>query len=255
MGQSKEERNQSKFSLQDPKIERKERFLSTQLISQENPTIEINRFEGNGLEWLVPGGTPFAFGRGQDLRGREGNNLLVHACRTNSLFFLFPFLFPFFLLSFISFLFPCFLFCDPSQVVVIVVLAFFSLLFLLFLLSFVHDKGLLLQCLLWPDFTVLAFNHLCLFWVYLPTTTGPFVCHSPSPDKEDYFVCQFAVAPLPAIVWFLSPCPSWHAPSSSISALPVWVVCHPNRTLPPKEPWQEPQNLPSLHHQTIPSYL
>ena len=63
------------------------------------------------------------------------------------------------------------------------------------------------------------------------------------------------MAPLPTIVWFLSPCPSWHAPSSSISALPVWVVCHPSRTLPPKEPWQEPQNLPSLHHQTIPSYL
>ena len=68
---------------------------------------------------------------GKILRGREGNNLLVHACRTNSLFFLFLSLFPFFLLSFLSFLFPCFLFCDPSQVVVTVVLAFFSLLFLL----------------------------------------------------------------------------------------------------------------------------
>ena len=78
------------------------------------------------------------------LRGREGNNLLVHACRTNSLFFLFPSLFPFFLLSFLSFLFPCFLFCDHSQVVVTVVFAFFSLLFLLFLLSFAHSKGLLL---------------------------------------------------------------------------------------------------------------
>ena len=66
---------------------------------------------------------------GKILRGREGNNLLVHACRTNSLFFLFLFLslFPFFLLSFLSFLFPCFLFCDPSQVVVTVVLSFFFL--------------------------------------------------------------------------------------------------------------------------------
>ena len=45
---------------------------------------------------------------GKILRGREGNNLLVHACRTNSLFFLFLSLFPFFLLSFLSFLFPCF---------------------------------------------------------------------------------------------------------------------------------------------------
>ena len=42
-------------------------------------------------------------------------------------FFLFVSLFPFFLLSFLSFLFPYFLFCDPSQVVVIVVLAFFLL--------------------------------------------------------------------------------------------------------------------------------
>ena len=74
--------------------------------------MEISRFEGNGPEWLVPGGTPFAFGRGQDLRGREGNNLLVHACRTNSLFFIFisffvsvfPFIFPFFSFSLFSIL-------------------------------------------------------------------------------------------------------------------------------------------------------
>ena len=41
---------------------------------------------------------------------------------------------------------------------------------------------------------------------------------------------------------FLSPYPSWRAPSGSSLALPVWVVCHPSRTLPPKEPWQKPQN-------------
>ena len=30
-----------------------------QLISQErNPAMEINYFEGSGLEWLVPKGTP-----------------------------------------------------------------------------------------------------------------------------------------------------------------------------------------------------
>ena len=59
-------------SLQDPKPEREERLFSTQLISQENPATEINRFEGNGPKWLVPGGTPFAFGRGQDFeRERE----------------------------------------------------------------------------------------------------------------------------------------------------------------------------------------
>ena len=40
----------------------------------------------------------------------------------------------------------------------------------------------------------------------------------------------------------LSLYPSWHAPSGSNSTLPVQVVCHPNKTLPPKEPWQESQN-------------
>ena len=47
MDQSKEERNKSKYSPQDPKPEREELLLSTQLISQENPTTEINRFERN----------------------------------------------------------------------------------------------------------------------------------------------------------------------------------------------------------------
>ena len=65
-GSIKEERNQSKSNPQDPKPEREKRLLSTQLISQENPATEINLFEGNESEWLVPGGTPFAFGRGQD---------------------------------------------------------------------------------------------------------------------------------------------------------------------------------------------
>ena len=72
MGQSKEERNQSKSSLQDPKPEREECLFSTQLISQENQAMEINRFEGNGLEWLVPGGTLFAFGKGQDFERERG---------------------------------------------------------------------------------------------------------------------------------------------------------------------------------------
>ena len=82
MGQLKEERNQSKSSPQDPKPEREERLFSTQLISQENPATEINRFEGNGLEWLVPRGTPFAFGRGQDF-DREKGKLPIGACLPN----------------------------------------------------------------------------------------------------------------------------------------------------------------------------
>ena len=72
MGQSKEERNQSKFSPQNPKLEREERLLSTQLISQKNPTTKINLFEGNRPKWLVPIGTPFAFGRGQGFERERG---------------------------------------------------------------------------------------------------------------------------------------------------------------------------------------
>ena len=61
---------------------------------------------------------------GRILRGREGNNLLVHACRTNSLFFFFFFLFLgfcfsfylsffFFLSCYSSFLFPDFQVFNP----------------------------------------------------------------------------------------------------------------------------------------------
>ena len=72
MGQSKEERNHNKSSPQDPKPEREERLFSMQLISQENPAMEINRFKRNGPEWLVPRGTPFAFGKGQDFERERG---------------------------------------------------------------------------------------------------------------------------------------------------------------------------------------
>ena len=115
MGQSKEERNQSKSSLQDPKPEREECLFSTQLISQENQATEINRFEGNGLEWLCSEERFLLLAKGRILRGKEGNNLLVHACPTTfCFFFFFLSLFSFFLLSFLSFIFPCFLFCDSS---------------------------------------------------------------------------------------------------------------------------------------------
>ena len=126
MSQLKEERNQSKFSLQDPKLEREKRLLSTQLISQENPATKINHFEGNVLEWLMPRGTPFKT-EDRILREREGNNLLVHACQTNSLFFLFffsfflcfhfssYFYFFLFLSCYSSFLFPIFKFSILSS--------------------------------------------------------------------------------------------------------------------------------------------
>ena len=78
----KEEINLSKSSLRDPKLEREEHLFSTQLISQKNPATEINRFEGKGPEWLVPGGTPFAFGRGQDF-DRERGKKPIGACLPN----------------------------------------------------------------------------------------------------------------------------------------------------------------------------
>ena len=117
----KEEINLSKSSPQDPKPEREERLFSMQLISQEkNPTTEINHFEGNRPEWLVPRGTHFLLlAESRILRWREGNNLLVHACRTNSLFFILFFHFSsylsffFFLSCYSSFLFPNFPVFNP----------------------------------------------------------------------------------------------------------------------------------------------
>ena len=61
----------------------------------------------------------------------------------------------------------------------------------------------------------------------------------------------------------LSPYPSWHAPSGSSSVLPLWVVCHPSRTLPQKSlnrnlkigfPLSPPPNhalLPLIHDLTV----
>ena len=73
-GSIKKKKNLSKSSLQDPKPEREERLFSTQLISQENNlATEINHFEGNEPEWLMPRGTLFfAFGRGQDFERERG---------------------------------------------------------------------------------------------------------------------------------------------------------------------------------------
>ena len=137
--------------------------------------------------------------------------------------------FHFFLFSFLSFLFPYILFCDSSQMVVTVVLALFF--------PSCTVRAPFLQHMPLPNFTVLALNHLCLVWVYLPTTIRPSMCHSPSPNKEDYFVCQSAWHPfLLQCGCLLSPYLSWHAPSGSSSTLPVWAVCHSSRTLPPKEP-------------------
>ena len=55
--------------------------------------------------------------------------------------------------------------------------------------------------------------------------------------------------------FFLSPYPSWHAPSGSNLACFFWVVSHSSKTLPRKNLSQNLKNrfFPFPHHQTIPS--
>ena len=55
--------------------------------------------------------------------------------------------------------------------------------------------------------------------------------------------------------FFLSPYPSWHAPSGSNSAYFFWIVSYPSRALPQKNLSQNLKNrfFPSPHHQTMPS--
>ena len=103
----KEEINLSQSSLQDSKLDKEEHLFSMQLISQEkNLATEINHFEGSGPEWLVPKAIPFFvfWQRAGFLRGRKGNNILVYACGTNSLFFSFFFFCFFSYLPFFFFL-------------------------------------------------------------------------------------------------------------------------------------------------------
>ena len=55
--------------------------------------------------------------------------------------------------------------------------------------------------------------------------------------------------------FFLSPYPSWHAPSGSNSTCLIWVVSHRSRTPPQKSLSWNLKNrfFPSPHHQTMPS--
>lgn len=70
----------------------------------------------------------------------------------------------------------------------------------------VHDKGFFIVPAM-TDFTILALNYLCLVWVYLPTTTGPSVCHSLSLDKRKLFclfVCRGTLSCYAVGAFFLS---------------------------------------------------
>ena len=90
--------------------------------------------------------------------------------------------------------------------------------------------------------SVLADHH---WFVSYPATTT-YLCwshHSPLPDKEYHFIFLLTMAFLSATVWVFS----LAIPHGMHLVIPThpcffWVVCHPSRTFPPKEPEQEPQN-------------
>ena len=102
----------------------------------------------------------------------------------------------------------------------------------------------------------LPFQHLTIFFwfrVFLPTiqfvncpTTTTYLCwlcHSPLPNKKDYFICLLTVASLSTTMWVFSLAIS-HGMHLVVPTHPsfFWGVCHPSRTLPPKEYEREPQN-------------
>ena len=167
------------------------------IISQGNPTVEINHFEGNEFEWLVCKRI-LCFWQKAGLweEDRESTYWCMPAALTLYFFlsfssniplsYLFFFFFSFFLLFFSILVF----YSSVFQVPIVVLVS-----------SPIHGNGLFLWCLLWSSFTILTLNHLCLVLMYLPTTTGPSVCHYTSLDKRKLFICLFAVAPFLAMVW------------------------------------------------------
>ena len=108
-------------------------------------------------------------------------------------------------------------------------------------------------------FYYLALNNLCLVWVYLSTTTGSSVCHSSLPNKRKLFCLFVCCGTLSyyGLGAFSLPIPYDMHLMVQTQFCFFWVVCHPSRTLPLKEPEQEPQDkfFPFPHCQTIPSYL
>ena len=94
-----------------PRTMRETVFSQCKKSPKENSTVEINHFEGSGPEWLVPKKILLLLVKSRTFRGREGIDLLVHACHSISPFsFLisnFSFLFLFLFSS--QYLFPC---CD-----------------------------------------------------------------------------------------------------------------------------------------------
>ena len=83
-------------------------------------------------------------------------------------------------------------------------------------------------------------------WLVSCPTTITNLCwllHSPSPDKEDYFVSLLTVVFLSTTMWVF-PLPIPHGMHLVVPTHPYffWAVCHPSRTFSLKELEQEPQN-------------
>ena len=169
------------------------------------------------------------------LRGREGINLLVHACRSNSLFF-FPYYYYFFLsFFFLSFLHACILFRG----------FLFKFLSPFLPLTPVHGQCPLFYsaCHDW----ILLFQPLITF-VWSGCTYRPplvhlrWLCHSYHQIKKTIlFVC------LPWHPYLLRCGCSLSIPHGMHLVVPTypyffWMICHPSRTFPPKGPEQEPRN-------------
>ena len=100
-------------------------------------------------------------------------------------------------------------------------------------------------------------DHLLVISGLATTTYLCWLCRSPLPEKEGYFVCLLAVAfstrySVCALSFSLSLSLSTpHGMHLVVPAHPYffWVACHPSRTFPPKELEQELQNrfFPSPH--------
>ena len=93
------------------------------------------------------------------------------------------------------------------------------------------------------------------WFVNCPTTTTYlcWLCHSSLPEKENYFVWLFTVAFSSGTRWAPSPT----IPHGMHLVVPTnpslfWVLCHTNRTFPPKKFERKPQNRLSLLPTTRP---
>ena len=169
-----------------------------------NPAVEINHFERIGPEWLVPKRTLYFWQTTGLWEGERESTYWCMPAILSSLFFLccFP--------SFLS-TYSYFLRFSPRD-------------------SYYRDcdpppcawQGPFFIVPVMTRFYHLAYNHLCLVWVYLPTTIGPSVLTVLLPiTRQKRLFCLFVYHDTLTCydVGVLSLYPSLHAPSGSNSSL------------------------------------